>query len=452
MRRNSYFSLALALAAGTATVFSFVVPADAAYALQKKKKENKKGAEEAPKYDLTEPYRKKVIEVQELLQGTDNAASTAAVQQLATLTTNDDEKYLTGQMYIGLAAKTNDRALQQKGLEFSLDSTRLSQKDRGLYSSILGEMALVNDKDPAKAEQLFLQARQNGYESPGLLYQLAESKFSQAIKASGGNSINAQNAPIAQEGLNYLQQALQLPDPKNQLNDADLYKRGTNIAAVTNSPDAPKWAENYVRSSPSPESWNMALSLLRRSASYNDQDNLDLMRLMRRTDSLKTASDYSEYVQNADARALPGEVAAVLDEGVAKGVVNPSDTYIKEALSTAKSRVSSDRAGLSASEKTGRDSSSGRIAAATADAYLGYDNFAKAEELYKVALSKGVEDQNRTLTRLGIAQADQGKYADAKSTFAKVQGVRKPLADFWTLYINESDPQKAAVSAETPAS
>ena len=452
MRRNTYFSLSLALAAGTATIMSLTLPTSVAHAMQKKDKKGKKEAAEAPKFELGDEYRKKIVEVQELLAGTDNAASAVAVKELEALTQNEDEKYLTGQMYINLAAKTNDRALQKKGLEYSLGGNKLSQADRGLYTSILGEMALVDEKDPVKAEKLLLEAQQAGYKSPAVLYQLAESKFSQAIKASGGNTINQQNAATAQEGLKYLDEALAMPDPKNQLNKADLYKRGTSIASVTGSADATKWAAKYVKASPGPDSWNVVLSLLRQQASYGSQDNLDLMRLMRRTDALKTSNDYAEYSENAEPRALPGEVVAVLDEGKAKGIINPSEAFIKESYDSAKSRVSADRAGLGASEKSARSASGGKFAAATADAYLGYDNFDKAEELYALALSKGVEDQNRILTRLGIAQTDQGKYAQARETFAKVQGVRKPLADLWMLYVDQEDPQASPMAQPDVAS
>ena len=43
-------------------------------------------------------------------------------------------------------------------------------------------------------------------------------------------------------------------------------------------------------------------------------------------------------------------------------------------------------------------------------------------------------DTQRLLTRVGIAQFDQGKYADAQATFAKVTGPRQPMAQLWALY------------------
>ena len=38
------------------------------------------------------------------------------------------------------------------------------------------------------------------------------------------------------------------------------------------------------------------------------------------------------------------------------------------------------------------------------------------------------------LIRLGIAQVDQGKYADAQANFAKVTDARAPIAQLWSAY------------------
>ena len=60
-----------------------------------------------------------------------------------------------------------------------------------------------------------------------------------------------------------------------------------------------------------------------------------------------------------------------------------------------------------------------------------------------MALSKPGAEQDRLLTRLGIAQVDQGNYAGAQATFAKVGGTRKYLAQLWSIYAG----QKAAPAA-----
>ena len=76
------------------------------------------------------------------------------------------------------------------------------------------------------------------------------------------------------------------------------------------------------------------------------------------------------------------------------------------------------------------------------DTYLSFGQPDKADEMYTLALSKGVvdADKDRLLTRLAIAQIDEAKYADAKATLAKVGGIRVPIAQLWTIYAD----QKAA--------
>lgn len=54
-------------------------------------------------------------------------------------------------------------------------------------------------------------------------------------------------------------------------------------------------------------------------------------------------------------------------------------------------------------------------------------------------------DRDEVLTRLGIAQVEQGKFDAASQTFAQVGGARSPIAKLWTAYVSE----KAA--AATPA-
>ena len=57
-------------------------------------------------------------------------------------------------------------------------------------------------------------------------------------------------------------------------------------------------------------------------------------------------------------------------------------------------------------------------------------------------------DQNVALTRLGIAQVGVGDYAAAQETFAKVQGVRSPIAKLWGAYAKQ---QAAGTTAAAPA-
>ena len=56
--------------------------------------------------------------------------------------------------------------------------------------------------------------------------------------------------------------------------------------------------------------------------------------------------------------------------------------------------------------------------------------------MFQLALTKGGIDRDAVLTRLGIAQARAGKYAEAKATFAQVAGTRASIAQLWTAYVD----------------
>ncbi len=71
---------------------------------------------------------------------------------------------------------------------------------------------------------------------------------------------------------------------------------------------------------------------------------------------------------------------------------------------------------------------------AAGDTFLSYNRPAEAEEFYTKALTMAGGDAPIILTRLGIAQLDQGKNAAAEATFKKVTGARKPIADLWAIY------------------
>ncbi len=449
MRRNSHFSLALALMAGVATTMSFALPTDAAHAVQKKKKKKKEA--EAPKYDLTDAFRTVFGTAQAALEGDDMAAAAGALQSLEATAKTNDEKYLAGQMYLNLAVKAKNLTYQRKGLELSLASGKTPQEDLGLYNSTLGQMSLVNDSNYEAARKYFTAAAAANHQSNVMYYQFAETMFGLAINNSGGTSINAANTPLAQEGLDYLQKALEMPDVKNRLDRKALHKRGANIAVAIDSPSAGSWVKKYVNADRGADSWHLALSQLRLKAKYSNQDNLDLMRLMRRTKSMRTSADYAEYADNAGAQRLPGEVSTVLAEGTSAGLVDSSDQYFSAVLSTSRGAVSQDRASLGSSERAAKSASHGRIALATGDAYLGYGQLDKAIAMYELAMTKGDIDRDRALTRLGIALADKGDYAAAREKFTMVSGVRKPLADLWLLWVDQNDSTATAQAEPAPA-
>jgi len=167
---------------------------------------------------------------------------------------------------------------------------------------------------------------------------------------------------------------------------------------------------------------------------------------MGRSNGYAEARDYIEYIQAADPRRLPGETLDVINAGVAAGKLRAADVFIADAKAQATGRLAADKASLAGYEADARKASATETTiSGAADALLSYGKAASAEELYKLALAKPGVDANRALTRLGIAQLDQGKYADAQASFAKVTGPRLALARLWGGYAaSKANPPAAA--------
>jgi hypothetical protein len=185
--------------------------------------------------------------------------------------------------------------------------------------------------------------------------------------------------------------------------------------------------------------WLGAGQLTREFGNFSKEESLDLGRLFVRCGALDNdkqyvSREYLEYVESAAPRRLPGESLKVLQLGISKGVLNAADISVSDAMTQAKGRITADKASLPGLERDAKTAADGKTALAAADAFLSYDDPVKAEELYKLALTKGNVDKDRALTRLGIAQTDQNKIDDAKATFAQVGGVRAPLAKLWAVY------------------
>ena len=82
-----------------------------------------------------------------------------------------------------------------------------------------------------------------------------------------------------------------------------------------------------------------------------------------------------------------------------------------------------------------RAASVARLAVRTGDAYYGYGDYAKAVELYHVALTKSGADANLTNLHLGMALARAGDKAGATAALKTVAGPRSELAKFWLVYV-----------------
>lgn len=450
----SRLAVALVLAGGTsATLFAPVALAA------------KKEAKDAPKISYSPEFAKAAAEIDKTL-ATPSPAVTAATQKAsaatapadkqaaiaqvdaalgggkakidaaAAIATTPGDKLKAGDMYRMLGNAYSDAAIQHKGMVMMLDSGGL-QPDQISQLQWLAGVTAYQSGDYVEALKYLKPAHDAGYkDSQGLLDQVLADSYQRTGNAAGAAQVATQEIAQAKAAGTKpseaaLRSALQASyDAKDLAASADL-------------------AAELARDYPAPATWSTSISVVRDLAKLQNQDNLDLMRLMFRTDAMTTRNDYFEYIDNADPRRLPGETVKVIDAGLASGKLQSSDKLLGEMRQLASSKIAADRASLGDLEKYARSpKADAATVSGAADAYLSYGQPASAEDLYKLALTKPGIDKDRALIRLGIAQTDGGKVADAIQTFQQVSGPRASVAKLWIAYANS---KSAAAPAATPS-
>ena len=350
----------------------------------------------------------------------DPATVKAAIPAVVAAIENEDDRFAAGGAIVNAGQKFNDNALARQGLELMLASGKVAPEQVGPYNFMIGQVA-YNAKDYAAARSALEAAMAAGYTDNNPEAIIAETYFAENRDA---------------EGLTYLSNALEARKAAGNTIDEDWIKRGLAVAYRADmKAEAIKFANMYVSEFPSETSWRDAIAILLNTGGYDKPSTLDLLRLGRRAGTLNDARLYGEYVEAADYRRLPAEVVAVIDEGKSKGFLSDSDAYLVDTRKQAADRASADRADMDGLLTDARKSGATLATVmAAGDAMLSMGRPAEAEEFYLKASTMAGADTPMALTRLGIAQYDQGKYAEAQATFNRVEGARQAIANLWGVY------------------
>ena len=344
-------------------------------------------------------------------------AEKVAVEQTVAVAANLDDKYLSGQLMLALGSMALDPSMQRRGIQLQLDSGKIGAAEKPKYLMVLGNLAM-DQKDYAGARASFQAASEAGAVPGDALISLADAYIRDNQTAAG---LKVLQSAVVKSGAG-------APEGWMRYGIATAYKAKLPI-------DAAMFSNELVGMYPTKENWSLAIAVVRDLNGYQGHDQLDLLRLMQRTDSYSEERDYVEYVQAATKRGMPGEALKIIEAGVAAGKLKPNDQFVIDAKKESSGRVGADRASLPAQERDARGLKGTALTiTAAADTFLSYDMAAKAEELYGLALAKPGVDATRVYLRLGIAQTDQGKYAEAQASLAKVTDARAPIAQLWSAY------------------
>ena len=403
----------LAMAMALATGGAFAVTAVEAPALAQKKSER-------PNYSKGFIGAYKPLEELAAAEAPDYAALKAGFPTIVAAAETADDRYAAGSFIYANAAKQRDQATALQGMEMMLQSGKVPEENIGQFNFVAGQLAYAA-KDYAKARPYFQASADAGYTENDPLIFVAESYFAE---------------DQAQQGLTYLSDLINAKVAAGETVDEAWLKRGLAQAYNNNlNAEANRYSSWYVSQYPGDDSWGDAVAILLNTGGYQNPEILDLLRLGQRVGVLRDSKLYLEYIDAADYRRLPAEVVSVIDEGYANGMLDETDPFVTDTRRQAAERVAADKADLDGLMADANEAGASiNTVLAAGDALLGLGRPAEAEPFYAKALEMPNANTAMVMTRLGIAQFDQGKLAEAEATFNKVEGAREPIANLWAIY------------------
>lgn len=425
---GSVSKLTAGLMLGVAGLAMTAAPAFA----QKAKREK---AAPAPK--MSKEFAAPAVAAQDLVKAGNFEGAKAKIAEAEPFAKTPDELFNLNVIRLNMGLGLKDTTVQRQAIEGMLASGGAPAEELPKYEFFAGDFAMkAKDYDASIAH--FQKAAELNYPGSTPHLMLAEAYFQKAAaQATPNGQLPPAAKPIAAQGLPHLKKAIEIEKAAGTAVPAGWYNRGFTMAYTSGSPDAPQWALYQVDGDPSGKNWRQLLRTFQdRNRSMTSGENLDVLRLMSQTGALESEYDYSEYADTASKLALFGEVKSVIDQGRSSGKLSAGK--LSDFYTQATAKIASDKASLPSAAAEGAKAANGRTAAFTAAAYHGYGDYAKAAELYKLALQKGSVDAGEVNTRLGIALAMSGDMAGAKSAFEQVTtGTRKEIAQFWLLWLSK---------------
>ncbi len=207
---------------------------------------------------------------------------------------------------------------------------------------------------------------------------------------------------------------------------------------LKNDPGVIDATVDLVRYYPRKEHWITLSSSLLRAASTKELEILQVFRLLYVVDAMDSADDFTEAASVALRSGSPGEALKFIERGYATKVLDTSGDKQKsqQLLEDSRRQVADDRKTLPQFEKEAKAAKVGEADVKLGEAFLSYDQPAKAIEAIQRGIAKGgvksLDDANLSLGRAFLAAGD---HAGAAKAFGLVS---KPdyslLVQLWKIY------------------
>ncbi len=434
MKLISKFALALSTCA---LAISSLAVTPAAYA----KKEPKTAAPQKPKLNFSKGFLaayQPAVDV--FFKKKDIPGSVAILPAVKAAIANEDDRFEAGGYFLNVGTQAKDMKIQMEGLDLLLASTSTPADERAKFSYYRGAFA-YDLKDYANAETFMQQAYSMGHRGNDVQYLIAnaqaqQKKFVDAQKTMK-DAVATKRAAGAAVPTIWFAQAKSYAN-KQKDRSGEIY-----------------WGKELIKSDSSPEAYHDALLPFMSYTEMSTAELLDAFRLVRETKALLFSHEYKGYIEAADRKRSPAEVIAVIDEGLAKGVLDKADRSISDDVVDAKLNMAELAKNWDADEQFARKQSTGTQAMLFADRVFAFGEFARAAAMYQVAIDKGsittkdgVNVNDQAVMRMAISQVKLKDLTGAKATLAKITDPkRKMIADYWDIYLTNELAKTAAVPA-----
>ena len=395
-----------ALIAALGMAIAAVAPGTPAFA-------KKKDEAAAPALKLGDAVRKPLGEADAALKAKNIPAAETAVVSARSVATTPDEKYVVAQYALNVAQASGDQAKLATALDEMIATgeaaNRLDDPQRAKFSWYQGQFA-YQGKNYAKAEAALTRALAAGSTEQDAYAILADSQ--------------SRNGKPAQ-AIATLQKVMDANAAAGKPVPSEWYGRGADMASRAKMPaEFVKITAAWLAAYPVKQNWHDSLFIYRQIAALSGEPDLDLLRLARAAGVLPLSAQ-ANYVDYALAVYLkfPNEAVDVLNEGVSAGKLNPATSQnTREILALSKPKLAPDKASIPAAVSAASGpKATFKSVMTTGDLEYGYKDFAKAAEMYRLALTKPGADVSQANFRLGLALAQSGDKAGAAAAFGAVQ-------------------------------
>ena len=407
------------LALSAALVAGGIAAAPAAAQSKKNKKEAAAAAQAQPaerKFNISKAAGKPISELQAAVRAKtpDAPQKLAAAQAVATTT---DDKYVVAKLQLDLAIAANDKAAQLAAIDAILASGGADAAETGTLNNYVSGQALLAG-DYARAETL-LTAR----------LAAAPNEIDTVINLSRAKLELKKDA----EALPLLQRAIALNKAAGKKGEEAWYRKALEIAHnQKNTALAAELGRETLSLYPSTQNFKNLVAITQPLLARDEEASADLLRLLQVSGNLTSSTDYLRLAQYYEYNRNWGAAKTVIDAAAAAGKTSGAHSAL---LSRVSGKIAEDKAALPGAEAKARSGANGSLALSLASVYSGYGDYAKAVDLYRVALQKGGVDANVVNTRLGMTLAMAGQRAEAEAAFGKVTGSRAPLAGLWMAWL-----------------